>query len=272
MKIDIALPVRFDFAGQFHSSKGWELPPRCISHFVVILVQRGKCYVWEDKQRFELNPGDVFFLRSNHEHFIKSASDDDSLVYYWAHFNPHPGELSPDRVITVNQLSQCKNFDKMTVYFHQLINENFLVNKNISIHTNKLFLDYLLSLILIQVATEPSKGNSTHLYARIRDYIQLNYRHNLTLHKLAEVFPYNTDYMSRVFKSNAGISIKQYIHALRLEEAKRRLLTTLDTIQQIANACGYTNEKFFITTFTKHEGLTPTQYRNLFSELYVHDE
>lgn len=235
-----------------------------------------------------------FFLREGHTHNIKPVTDDNSIVYYWAHFRNNQSESAT--TITVEQLSKCKNQNKLIIYLHQLNSEllsNFsppyslnhtalsdpsqfqslaTENQAPAILGNALTLDYLMSLILLQLACDQQKQNTVHLFSRIKEYILLNYRSNLTLNKLAEVFPYSPDYISRIFKTHAGMPIKQYIHTLRLTEAKQRLLTTIDTIQQIANACGYSNEKFFITTFSKYEGLTPGQYRNLFSQLHVNDK
>ena len=40
------------------------------------------------------------------------------------------------------------------------------------------------------------------------------------------------------------------------------------SIQQIAVACGYSNAKFFSTVFMKYEGVTPTDYRNMYGGIH----
>ena len=75
---------------------------------------------------------------------------------------------------------------------------------------------------------------------------------------------YTEDYLSRLFHENANCSFRQYLHRLRMDRAKRELLSGVKTIQQIAGECGYSNSKFFSTVFLKCEGLSPSEYRNLY--------
>lgn len=199
--------------------------------------------------------------------------DCDSIIkevrlYYWAHFLPGTREDAEADLhrIQLDQHASCKNYETAVVFFHQLINESR------SPRALPLASDYLMSLILIQLTRCERTQAPQTLYSRMQEYLNMNYHFNITLHQLAHVFPYSADYLSRVFKKNAGISIRTYIHMLRLEEAKRRLLSSMDSINQIANDCGYTNEKFFATTFLKYEGITPTQYRMRFSKYHQNND
>jgi AraC-like DNA-binding protein len=266
-KIEVALPVHFFSAGQFVAPKGWVHPRRCIDTSVLFCVESGRFILWEDDRRIVVNAHEAVILRAGHTHMGEPAGDGELPVYYWAHFHADT-PLSPDEKnqVTLEQHCFCDNYDKVAVYFHQLIHESR------SRLTLPLSFDYLMSLILIQLAEQDKEPNFKTLHTRIQAYVHMNYRSNITLKQLAHVFPYSTDYLSRVFKKSAGISIRKYQHILRITEAKRRLLSTLDTIKEIANDCGYTNEKFFITMFSKMEGLTPTQYRNLFANLHQNDK
>ena len=53
-----------------------------------------------------------------------------------------------------------------------------------------------------------------------------------------------------------------------MARAKRELLGSVKSIQQIAETCGYSNAKFFSTVFLKQEGVTPSAYRNLYGGLH----
>lgn len=265
--VEIKLPVHFFSAGQFVASKGWVHPKRCIDSSVLFLVQSGNFVVWEDDRRMVVREREMIILQAGHIHTGEYSDGDVPPVYYWAHFlsDDGPNSTSSNRIL-LRQHQPCDNYDKVTVYFHQLINESR------SSMELPISCDYLMSLILIQMLRLEREQNVKMLYTRMLEYMRMNYRHDITLKQLTHVFPYSTDYLSRVFKRNAGISIRKHLHQLRLTEAKRRLLTTLDTIKEIANDCGYSNDKFFITTFTKYEGVTPTQYRNLFSKLHQNDK
>jgi transcriptional regulator GlxA family with amidase domain len=69
---------------------------------------------------------------------------------------------------------------------------------------------------------------------------------------------------TRRFKAATGLSPLEYIHTLRLEEAKRQLEATDAPVEGIANDIGYEDAAFFNRLFRRKVGLTPAQYRRRF--------
>jgi transcriptional regulator GlxA family with amidase domain len=59
----------------------------------------------------------------------------------------------------------------------------------------------------------------------------------------------------------------EYVHALRLEEAKQMLESGDLAIEAIANEVGYEDAAFFSRLFRRKVNLTPAQYRRRFGEL-----
>ena len=57
----------------------------------------------------------------------------------------------------------------------------------------------------------------------------------------------------------------EYVHTLRLEEAKRLLETTDFAIDPVANGVGYEDSSFFRRLFRRKVGLSPHAYRLRFS-------
>lgn len=68
----------------------------------------------------------------------------------------------------------------------------------------------------------------------------------------------------RRFKAATGLSPIQYVHALRLEEAKQMLEAGAQPVEAIAQECGYEDAGFFSRLFRQRVGLTPAQYRKRF--------
>lgn len=71
----------------------------------------------------------------------------------------------------------------------------------------------------------------------------------------------------RRFQQATGMSPLQYVHTLRLEEAKHMLESTTLSIDAIANEAGYEDTGFFIRLFRREVDLTPAQYRKRFGNL-----
>lgn len=71
----------------------------------------------------------------------------------------------------------------------------------------------------------------------------------------------------RRFQQATGMSPLEYVHTLRLEEAKQLLEATEDSIESIAGQVGYEDAGFFGRLFKRQVSLSPAQYRKRFGSL-----
>ncbi len=71
----------------------------------------------------------------------------------------------------------------------------------------------------------------------------------------------------RRFQQATGMAPLQYVHTLRLEEAKHMLEAGEEPVEGIANAVGYEDAGFFSRLFRREVGLTPARYRRRFASL-----
>lgn len=72
---------------------------------------------------------------------------------------------------------------------------------------------------------------------------------------------------ARRFRQATGMSPMEYVHTLRLEEAKQMLEAGEQPVEAIANEVGYEDAGFFGRLFRRKVGLTPAQYRRRFGAL-----
>jgi transcriptional regulator GlxA family with amidase domain len=71
----------------------------------------------------------------------------------------------------------------------------------------------------------------------------------------------------RRFQQATGMPPLEYVHALRLEEAKQMLESGELPIEAIANEVGYEDAGYFSRLFRRKVNLTPAQYRKRFGAL-----
>ncbi len=64
-----------------------------------------------------------------------------------------------------------------------------------------------------------------------------------------------------LFKHTMGLTPRDYLARLRLAEARRRLAAESGDITALAFSLGFPSSQHFATTFKKHTGLTPSEYR-----------
>ena len=95
------------------------------------------------------------------------------------------------------------------------------------------------------------------------DYIYDNLHNKISLDDLAQVSGLSTSYVSKLFHSEVGITIAQYIQSKKIEVAKNLLIFSDYTTTDIANYLQFSSESYFINVFRKNCGITPKKYRVL---------
>ena len=78
---------------------------------------------------------------------------------------------------------------------------------------------------------------------------------------MADHFGISTYSLSRLFKNHVGVGFSEYVTAKRLEAARELLLTTDESVGQIAAAVGIPNANSFSRLFKANVGLTPVKFR-----------
>lgn len=68
--------------------------------------------------------------------------------------------------------------------------------------------------------------------------------------------------LRRIVKRNTGYPLHEYWHRLKVEEAKRHLITTNESIKEISEKLGYTDPYYFSRLFRKISGVSAQQFRN----------
>jgi two-component system response regulator YesN len=97
--------------------------------------------------------------------------------------------------------------------------------------------------------------------AKVEDYIRQNFRDDITLKGIAEKFYMNPVYLGQLFKKTFGIYFNDYLHNLRVEEAKKLLRRTEMKVYEIAEDVGYRDTDYFVSRFVKVVNMTPSQYK-----------
>jgi AraC family transcriptional regulator len=90
-----------------------------------------------------------------------------------------------------------------------------------------------------------------------------NLGERITIDDMARTAMFSKFHFSRIFQRVTGISPGRFLSALRLQEAKRLLLTTSTTVADISHTVGYNSIGTFSSRFRSSVGVSPTEYRQL---------
>ena len=102
----------------------------------------------------------------------------------------------------------------------------------------------------------------------LKRYIESNYCLELDNQKLAELYGTSVSYLCREFRAQYQISPMAYVNDLRVEKARRMLVSSRKKVAVIALECGFSNVEYFCYVFKKYEQCTPLQYRKKKSVFY----
>jgi AraC family transcriptional regulator len=87
----------------------------------------------------------------------------------------------------------------------------------------------------------------------------------LTLQEMSKIAYISPYHFNRIFRQVTGIPPNQFFYALRLETAKRLLLTTKTNVTDVCFDVGYNSLGTFIRRFTALVGLSPGHFRSFAS-------
>jgi len=127
----------------------------------------------------------------------------------------------------------------------------------------------LLQLLLFLNTCSPSQAdealekiNTTQkTIFEIIGYINNNYAEEISLEKISEQYFLSTYYFSRTFKEITGFHFIEYMNNVRIKEAKKLLLDTNLTVNEIATFVGFKSSTHFGRVFKQIEGVSPSLYK-----------
>lgn len=133
---------------------------------------------------------------------------------------------------------------------------------------------YYLNALLLKIF-RITGGNYTPYSARslpaeceqLKDYIDNNYKENLSLDQLAGLTHLNKYYLSHIFSKAYGISPIGYLLERRILNSENLLKNTDYSITQIADMTGFSSANYFSQTFKKYTGKTASAYRKQYEKM-----
>lgn len=120
----------------------------------------------------------------------------------------------------------------------------------------------LLKLSLLDLVRECDQNQESTRVLPVLDYIHKHYQDStLTNESIAKMFNYHPYYLSQMIRQHTGQALHRYLVSYRIKMAKKKLITTNDSISTIAWKSGFQSSAYFIKQFKAQVGVTPNIYR-----------
>lgn len=120
---------------------------------------------------------------------------------------------------------------------------------------------YRITLCISDYYKSISNKSSRDIIIDIKDFVHKNYQKDLKLQQIAKDYYVNPVYLGQVFAKTVGMHFNEYLHSVRIEEAKKLLRRTNVKISAIALMVGYSDSEYFVSKFKAAVHQLPSDYR-----------
>lgn len=221
-------------------------------------VNYGSVFFTINDKIYTLTQNDLLLIKKNVDITITSS---DAEIYYVEfqgnQVDKYVNELVPPSKSGINMV----DFSSISMFLIRL------KELSMSETLNEVYVSLNIEAILVEIYTKKVYGgdgeSKSNVIIQAIFYIEQNVSNKITLQKLCDFVGYSVFHFSRVFKKEVGMAPYEYIIKFRLDLAKHLLITTNETVREIARKCGYTSEVNFYNVFKKNMGVTPKQFRKL---------
>ena len=238
--------------------------PRGRRDYQLIYILEGKAHFYFDSGERIVNKGEMVLFRP-YDHQSYFYFPQDKCQSFWVHFTGSDVE----KILDYYQLPNDRNIfysgssPDYQWLFEQMIRELQLCRANY-----KELLTMLLRHIFLLINRYLQEGSKSGIDAlndieRSIRYFNENYMKDINIEEYANSLHISPCWFNRRFKQVTKMTPLQYILSVRLANAKMLLETKDYNVTEAAYAVGISNPLYFSRLFTKHIGMSPTEYKKL---------
>lgn len=204
----------------------------------------GKGFFKTGNEKFVSNQGDITFLPENISYDVKYTGGDCIAVH-----------LTNCNYNTVENITP-KNTEAVRDIFEELLK----IKDNIEKTNERKSLVYKI----LQVLSDDTRTDFCDTtIKKCVDFINKNYTDfNLSIPDICKVGNVSEATLRRLFNRHYGMSPKKYLIKLRLNKGTQLLIRNKKTVREIAEECGFSDEKYFSGCVKKYYGVSPVSLKH----------
>ncbi|MFP5115931.1 helix-turn-helix domain-containing protein [Bacillaceae bacterium C204] len=239
---------------------------RRLSCYVMSYIKKGEAKLRVGKDEYMLLPGTVVIIPPyiEHDHYKETEEE---TIFLWCHFTYEIGNaldvLKIFNLPITFKLTNSEEFEKVFLEYKNIsFTEDFLI-KTILKKAKSHEILYLLLKSIMNSHEESFERNHSQGFISILTQIVTNPEKELSLQELSNQFHLHPTYISNRFKELFGKSPMHVQREMKIDRARKLLISTEMSITEIAHAVGYPAIPGFTRLFKNYVGISPTQFRNL---------
>lgn len=232
--------------------------------YELFYLYAGQCRFLLKDSVYQLQKGDLVFIAPGelHHSMYLAGINCEIITLYFKKEHIHPDNHSRLQSF-MGSIPLLYQED-----FHSLLGRMLSENSRIDAYSKSFLACYLQEILLLLMRhsvmneTEPELLNARDADIMLATkYIYKHFQKPLTLDEVSAVASLSPTYFSKKFKQTTGMGFKEYLNYVRLKHAQAALLTTNNTITDIALAYGFNDSNYFKDLFKKVYGKSPREFR-----------
>lgn len=125
-------------------------------------------------------------------------------------------------------------------------------------------MDGLERIILFVFPMQSGNHEQISILRKAIIYMNQHLEDDISLEEVASYVGLSPTYFSRLFSNDMKMTYIEYLTKIRIEESKKFLVDTKESISDIALRLGFSDQSYFSKVFKKVEGITPGKYRKMY--------
>ncbi|MDO4616210.1 MAG: AraC family transcriptional regulator [Lachnospiraceae bacterium] len=242
------------WGGEYVCTAPYKVEREYLDAFMLFSIIEGEMYYRYEGETFCAGSGQFVFLDCHRPNCYWAEAP---MRKKWIHFNGRQAGAYHDLIYS--EYGAClSGRSRASSALVQILNslENGVVNDH--------RMSLLIHEILADLATSPEDSRQLQIIAPALDHISRNYKEEIRVEDLAALCNVSAVYLTRLFRQELHRAPHEYLQQIRLNHAARLLTDTGDSVESIAETCGFSGSTHFIRMFKKRYHTTPHQFRKLF--------
>lgn len=113
---------------------------------------------------------------------------------------------------------------------------------------------------------QENEDASSGIIKSVKKYLEEHRAKNISSTDICKALACSRSHISHQFKNQTGMSIREYLTKLRINDAKHLLQYSDLTVTEIAFTVGFGSSNYFTNVFKKELGMAPGAYRRKLRE------
>lgn len=235
-------------------------------HHIMLYATGDALSIYEDGTDYVLKSGDVIFLNTDLDIHINISGRPDICLYYFFFYMSREKETGKDKEAfpellksyTLPKVLEGISGSVLDIKLHDYPGYFQNPNELAALGINTAFYDILCECVRLNREYHSFQNN---LSDEIIEYLKEYSNQPLNTRDMEKRFYLTYKYMGTAFKKSTGSTILRYHTGLRMKQARRLLITTFYSIDEISRQLGYSDALYFSRVFKKYYGQSPQIYR-----------